>query len=79
MDQASTIEAEPSIVLHSKSKKVVKSRESSFNSEYEGSIGEEPSRYEVWGCQLQILPKDPVQDWQNNHHGMVCSDKEIHL
>ncbi|RHN41746.1 hypothetical protein MtrunA17_Chr8g0369331 [Medicago truncatula] len=101
MDQASTIEAEPSIVLHSKSKKVVKSRDNS--NEFEGSIGEKPSRYEVWGwylyefcsyfvqtvvipvlfpliiSQLQILPTDPVPDWQNSHHGMICSDKEIHL
>ncbi|KAJ1412482.1 MFS transporter superfamily [Sesbania bispinosa] len=42
-------------------------------SDYEG-IGEKPSRYE-----LQHLPTDPVQDWLNNHPGMLCSDKEIHL
>ncbi|CAK8561702.1 unnamed protein product [Lathyrus sativus] len=111
MDQTNAIEVEndhdagaPSIVLHSKSKKVVKSRESSYSSdEFEGPIGEKPSRYEVWGwylyefcsyfvqtvlipvlfpliiSQLQILPTDPVQEWQNDHHGMLCSDKEIHL
>lgn len=100
MNQANIVVEAESGQAGASAKKTSKS--SSRENSYSG-IGEEASKYEVWGwylyefcsyfvqtvlipilfpliiIQLQKLPTDPILEWQQNHQGMVCAEKEVHL
>ncbi|KAF7809441.1 putative transmembrane protein [Senna tora] len=64
--------------MHNRAIKILSAREA-YKSGYDEEELEKPSKMEVLGCQLQVLPQDPARDWAKNHHGLSCTDKEITL